>query len=65
MSIDTMTERERWLDVVNRDKPDRIPMFYRATGEATTKLMKHLQCDSMDEVRKQLHIDQKITVGPK
>jgi len=40
-------------------------MDYRATGEATEKLMKHLGCSTLDEVHERLHIDPVVTVGPK
>ncbi len=39
MSKETMTSKERWLAVLNRQKPDRIPMDYWATAETTEKLM--------------------------
>ena len=29
-----MTSKERWLAVLNREQPDRVPMDYWATGEA-------------------------------
>ena len=37
-----MTPRERWLTVLNGGVPDRVPVDYRATPEATAKLLKHL-----------------------
>lgn len=61
MPAETMTGRERWLAVLNREKPDRIPMDYWATGEATQKLQQHLQCD-FDTLIKRLHIDLPLTV---
>ena len=36
---DTMTSRERWLAVLARKKPDRVPMDYWATPEATDRLI--------------------------
>ncbi len=65
MSKETMTPRERWLSVLNRKKPDRIPMDYWATPEATEKLMKYLGYDTEEELFEHLHIDRVITVGPK
>ena len=59
-----MTPRERWLAVVTRGKPDRIPMTYRATQEATQKLMAHLRCDNLDAMFDRLHIDRPVGVGP-
>ena len=59
-----MTPKERWLAVLNREQPDRVPMDYWATGEANQKLMQHLGCGNMDQVFKQLHIDRVISIGP-
>lgn len=62
---ETMTPKERWLSVLERKKPDRVPMDYWATGEASEKLMKHLGCDSMWAVFERLHIDPVVYVGPR
>jgi uroporphyrinogen decarboxylase len=56
MPKDSMTPRERWLAAVRREKPDRIPMYYRATEEANEKLLKHMGC-SREEMLARLHID--------
>ncbi len=37
-----MTPRERWLAVLMRQKPDRVPMDYWATPEFSAKLIRHL-----------------------
>ena len=63
MTKETMTPRERWLAVLRREKPDRVPMDYWATGEATQKLMRHLGCADANEVFERLHIDRVATVG--
>ena len=42
MPADSMTPRERWLAVLNRQKPDRIPMDYWSTPEFSAKLIRHL-----------------------
>jgi uroporphyrinogen decarboxylase len=42
MKKDTMSPRERWLAVISHGIPDRVPMDYWGTGEATEKLLKHL-----------------------
>lgn len=63
MPKETMTPRERWLAVLNREKPDRIPIDYWSTGEASRKLMKHLGCENMDAVYQRLHIDKIVNVG--
>ena len=65
MPKETMTPRERWLSVLNHKKPDRIPMDYWATPEATKKLLEYLQCDNINSLFNYLHIDPLITVWPK
>lgn len=65
MARDTMTPRERWLAVLTRRKPDRVPMDYWATPEASAKLMQHLGVSRMDEVYERLHIDPVFTIGPR
>jgi len=65
MPKETMTQKERWLAVVNREKPDRIPMYYRATAEATAKLLKYMGCQNTGEMFEQLHIDRVFGVGPR
>jgi len=65
MPKETMTPRERWLAVVNGELPDRVPMYYRATGEATEKLMAYLGCESTGEMFDRLHIDRMMGVGPR
>jgi len=61
---ETMTPRERWLAVLRRENPDRVPMDYWATGEATQKLIQHLGCANADEMFQRLHIDRICGVGP-
>ena len=65
MSPKAMTPKERWLAVLNREEPDRIPMDYWATAETTTKLTKHLGCSDHREVLERLHIDRPMTPEPK
>ncbi|MBN2311834.1 MAG: uroporphyrinogen-III decarboxylase-like protein [Candidatus Hydrogenedentes bacterium] len=62
MPKETMTPRERWLAVLNREKPDRIPMDYWATPEASDKLCAHLGCDLATALER-LHVDTPLTVG--
>jgi hypothetical protein len=50
MPREGMTPRERWLAVLRRERPDRVPMDYWATGEANQKLMRHLGCATMQAV---------------
>jgi len=63
MPIETMTSRERWLAVLRREKPDRVPTDYWATPEATAKLMNHLGVHAERELYQRLHIDPPITVS--
>jgi len=58
-----MTPRERWLAVLERRKPDRVPMDYWATGEANTKLLDHLGCGTLEEALDILHVDTPVSVG--
>jgi len=62
---DEMTPRERWLAVLRRRKPDRVPMDYWGTAEVTDSLMRYLVCRSRKELYERLHIDAVITVSPK
>jgi uroporphyrinogen decarboxylase len=62
---ETMTPKERWLAVLKHEKPDRIPMDYWGTPEATEKIMQHLGCDNVDEMFARLHIDRPLDVGPR
>jgi len=61
---DSMTPRERWLAVLNHEKPDRIPLDYRATSETTAQLLAHLGCTA-DEMYDRLHIDRVVSVSPR
>jgi len=60
---DSMTPRERWLAVLRRQKPDRVPTDYWTTEEARQKLLRHLRCDE-ESLYQRLHIDRKIVVEP-
>jgi uroporphyrinogen decarboxylase len=52
-----MTPRERWLALLNREKPDRIPTDYWATDEVTARLLKELKCNDTEALYDKLHID--------
>ncbi len=65
MPGETMTPRERWLAVLQHELPDRIPLDYWATWEASRKLMDHLGCPDMRAVHERLHIDSPAFVGPR
>jgi len=64
MAKETMTSRERWLAVLRREKPDRIPMDYWGTVETTRMLKKHLGCRTRWDMFKKLHIDFLYRVEP-
>jgi len=59
-----MTPRERWLATLGHEKADRVPMDYRATPEATARLMEHLGVGDIGEAFARLHIDPIVDVGP-
>jgi len=65
MIDDEMTPRERWLAVLGRRKPDRVPMDYWATPEVTERLVQHLRCETLMEMYERLHIDAVVSVWPK
>jgi uroporphyrinogen decarboxylase len=65
MAKETMTPLERWLAVLNRQKPDRVPMDYWGTDETSEKLMKHLGCNSREAALKKLNVDFSIWVEPR
>ncbi len=60
-----MTSRERWLAVLKRQKPDRVPTDYWTTDEAREKLKRHLGCPDDDSLFRRLHIDKRITAEPR
>lgn len=59
-----MTPKERWLAVLNGEKPDRLPMDYWGTDETTQKMMAYLGCDDEWAMFEHLHIDRPVTVSP-
>jgi uroporphyrinogen decarboxylase len=59
-----MTPKERWLAVLNGEMPDRVPLDYWGTPEATHKVMVHLACSSWGELVDRLHIDYPVAVSP-
>ncbi|MEN6347578.1 MAG: uroporphyrinogen decarboxylase family protein [Armatimonadia bacterium] len=60
-----MTPRERWLATLRHEPADRIPVDYRATPEATRKLIDYLGCETLDQVHERLHLDRIVDVGPR
>ncbi len=64
MPQESMSPKERWLAVLNREIPDRVPMDYWATPETTSLLMKHIGCSSEDELMRKIHVDMSVKVKP-
>jgi len=65
MPADKMTPVERWQAVLRREKPDRLPMDYWGTDEATAALILHLGCASKEETLCKLHVDYVVKVAPR
>ena len=65
MPSETMTPRERWLAVLTRKTPDRVPMDYWATTETNEMVMRALGCDDLDQALANMHVDRPVTVGPR
>lgn len=59
-----MTPRERWMALLNGEKPDRIPTDYWATPEVTERLQKDLGCPDREALYDRLHIDGVNGIGP-
>jgi uroporphyrinogen decarboxylase len=57
MSRETMTPKERWLAVFRHEKPDRLPMDYWGTDEATLRIMKHLGAGTKREMLERMRVD--------
>jgi len=64
MPKETMSPRERWLAVLQRQNPDRVPMDYWATSEASQKIMKHLGCSNEREMLQKMRVDFPVEVKP-
>ena len=65
MMQDTMTPKERWLAVLRRETPDRVPMDYWGTWEASHIVISFLGVEDYWEMCERLHIDAVVSVGPK
>ncbi len=63
MPKETMSPRERWLAVLTRQAPDRVPMDYWATGEFTAKLLRHTGHTDVRTMLQSLHVDFVIHAG--
>ena len=62
---DEMTPRERWLALLRREQPDRLPMEFWGTAEATAKLLGHLDCADWWQMCERLHIDPVVPIVPR
>ncbi len=62
---DTITPKERWLAVLSRETPDRVPMDYWGTWEASQKMIGFLGVEDYWEMCERLHIDAVVCVSPK
>ncbi|MBN1579243.1 MAG: uroporphyrinogen-III decarboxylase-like protein [Anaerolineae bacterium] len=65
MPTETMTSYERWLAVLTRKTPDRVPLDYWATAETDQKLVRAMGCDDLEEALAQLHVDRPLSIGPR
>ncbi|MBI5670096.1 MAG: uroporphyrinogen-III decarboxylase-like protein [Chloroflexi bacterium] len=60
-----LTPRERWLAVLRRETPDRVPMDYWATPEATDRLLRYLDCSTEWDAMRRLQIDRVVLLAPR
>lgn len=60
-----MTPRERWLALLEKRAPDRIPTDYHATGEVTARLLEDLRCADEEALWRRLHIDKRRILEPR
>lgn len=52
-----MTPRQRWLTVLNNQRPDRVPTDIWCTDEVRTRLKADLECPDDESLYRRLHID--------
>jgi len=64
MAKDSMTPKERWQAVLAGQKPDRVPMDYWGTVEATRQVREYLGCRTRWDMIERLQIDAVVGVGP-
>jgi len=65
MPIETMTPRERWLAVMHRQKPDRVPTDYWGTPETGQQLKQHFGVATLFEALDRMHVDYLLNIGPR
>jgi len=61
----SMTPRQRWLAVLNRQRPDRLPTDYWATSELDDRLKADLGCADDESLWGKLGIDHMRGAGPR
>ncbi len=65
MTPPEMTPRERWLAILERRRPDRVPTDMWATDEVLTRLRRDLNCPDGETLQRRLHVDRPRLVGPR
>lgn len=60
----SMTPRQRWLALLNKEPVDRIPTDYQATPEVTARLMRDLGCGDEQGLWRRLCVDKRHVVEP-
>jgi uroporphyrinogen decarboxylase len=60
-----LSPRERWLAVLHRERPDRVPMDFWGTDETMAALVKHLGCAGRREALERLHVDFVVKLEPR
>ena len=65
MPKETFTPRERWLAVMRRQAPDRVPTDYWGTPETGEQLMRHFSATSLNDALDCLGVDYLITAAPR
>jgi uroporphyrinogen decarboxylase len=64
MAKEAMTPRERWLAVLRREAPDRVPMDYWGTPETSASLRRRLGCRTILQALTRLHVDFVVKAVP-
>lgn len=59
-----MSPRERWLAVMRRQKPDRVPTDYWGTPETGEMLMRHFGVATLHDALDRLQVDYIVKVVP-
>lgn len=60
----TMSPRQRWLAILRRQTPDRVPTDMWATPEVQARLLRDLRCDSHEALNQRLNLDRPRIVEP-